>query len=335
MNQEKGMVCVALAIAVLLLINIRVLNACNACGGSTAGYNPDFTNYTRSHTVSFSNHIRLFDATVPVGHSLFNRNHPNDGHTHDLDLGTIDYDEIQVSYELRGTYYPIRNLALSAVLPFVQRQLFQEGKLLENQFSVGDILLLGQYHLINKTGSEQAKTGHRLSLGGGMKFPTAKFQMEGYNGVVEPTRQPGTGSFDFLCNVQYLFSLQSFGVNTFANYKANTGNKNEFRFGNMFNSTINMFYNQAIKSFGLIPNVGLTYEQTGKDRLHGEIYELDTGRKLLMNTFGMDIYVKQVGLSFTYFLPVYESLNGVQFENKHRFTISARYVFKDKEIKKD
>ena len=325
---------VAIYVLSIILISNTNLIACGACSATMNSYNSSFDIYKKNHSISFSSNVKTYGVYIPGGYEYFLGYHSTNlnGHQHGTVNPSAYYKQVHITHELRGNYQPVERVGISLILPLVQKRLFSNNALIEDVIGVGDAMLQAQYYVLNKMTKDSTRFKQRLSVGGGLKFPTGKFRQAGYDGLAEPSRQPGTGSFDFVIGVEHLVMYRQFGMNTIISYKANTKNKNGFRFANTFGLEYRMFYSQAIKKLNVVPNIGFNYEQSGRDQLNGEAYLLNSKGKMLSGSVGLDVYYMGIGVSFTYYRPLKQSLEGVQFENKQRFSAGLRYVFPDKII---
>src|SRR5690606_20888365 len=99
---------------------------------------------------------------------------------------------------------------------------------------------------------EREASSHRLNLGIGVKLPTGAF--EGMlTDRINPGFQVGTGSLDGIFSILHSYSENKLGINTSATYYLKTENKNEYRFGNQFSLSSNLYYNMPMKNSAFSP----------------------------------------------------------------------------------
>src|SRR5688572_14916977 len=67
---------------------------------------------------------------------------------------------------------------------------------------LGDVVVIGNYRVLT-TADEEALFQHTMLVGGGVKLPTGKFDVEDQGKLVNPNFQMGSGSVDFLVNAIY------------------------------------------------------------------------------------------------------------------------------------
>ena len=99
-------------------------------------------------------------------------------------------------------------------------------------------------------------------LGAGVKLPTGKFVIDASDPDVAAVAntQLGSGGTDILLNGMYNVSINKLGINTTVNYKINTANKEEYKFGNKLTAGSFVYYVFPLKGVMISPNVGLLYE---------------------------------------------------------------------------
>ncbi|MFN0256346.1 transporter family protein [Pedobacter ureilyticus] len=165
---------------------------------------------------------------------------------------------------------------------------------------LGDIAVMGYYNLFTKSTSLSSKLlVHSFWLGAGVKVPTGKYEPSERLAVTETPNnfQLGTASTDFTLNAAYDVRLNDLGVNLNVNYKVNTENKYEYRYGNKLTTNALLYYKfRLFHKLTLAPNAGILYETADKD-IENSKYEVDvsgghsaslvTGFELAMNKFSV------------------------------------------------
>lgn len=134
---------------------------------------------------------------------------------------------------------------------------------------LGDIALMGYYNVFNTATS----TGNKLLVqslwvGAGIKLPTGKYEPAERLAIQESPNnfQLGTASTDFTLNAAYDIRYQDLGLNVNANYKINTENKYNYRYGNKFTLNTLLYYKfRVAKVLTVAPNAGILYETAEKD----------------------------------------------------------------------
>jgi hypothetical protein len=134
---------------------------------------------------------------------------------------------------------------------------------------LGDVAVMGYYNAFNKRSS----VGYNLLVqslwvGAGVKAPTGKYEpAERALSTESPNNfQLGTASTDFTLNAAYDIRLMDLGLNINANYKINTQNKYDYRYGNKLTTNALLYYKiRLFNAMTISPNAGLLYETSQQD----------------------------------------------------------------------
>ncbi len=225
------------------------------------------------------------------------------------------------TYEIWGRYYITPKLQLSASLPLGNNNIGGE------RFSgLGDLNVQLQYHIFNTNLQANTKFRNRLFLGGGIKFPTGKYNEKSSDGDIEPHFQAGTGSFDYILLATYLAKMNKVGLSTDVVYKMNTKNSNDYKFGNEFNLDASLFYEIVTKGVVFLPNAGVYFEQAPEGEMSG-VPDPSSGGNVLFGSFGIDLSISKITLKLSYQAPISQKLNGGQPENDGRFISGFGFSF--------
>jgi len=180
----------------------------------------------------------------------------------------LSTDETYQSAEVWGGWNLGKKFRILAFVPYNFNKKVSQS-LNGDKNGLGDIAVMGYYNLFNKSGS----VGNNLLvqslwLGAGVKTPTGKYEPSERLAVQESPNnfQLGTASTDFTFNIAYDIRLQDLGLNANVNYKVNTENKYEYRYGNKLTTNVLAYYKFRIaKTFTIAPNAGVLYETSAKD----------------------------------------------------------------------
>lgn len=242
-------------------------------------------------------------------------------------LGAEFSDDTYSKVELWGRYYVTRRIQLYAFIPYVyndmngtDQKVFASG--------LGDISIMANYVLIN-TGEEKRDFKHTLIAGGGVKFPTGKFDLFDQGKIINRNFQMGTGSIDFNINAVYTIRYKKAGLNMETGYKINTRNSDDYLFGNQYRASAQLFFWQKIGPVSILPHAGATYEQANMHK-DGDIIQTNTGGNAWLGTGGLDIYAGRFTFGVNYQKPVsqhYNSDDTADITGKARWTASLTFNF--------
>ncbi|WP_316818988.1 transporter [Pedobacter nyackensis] len=237
---------------VLIIISLTVTRACDICGcgvgsyylGILPEYNKRFLGM-RYQYKSLRTHLGPHGERTP-----------------------ITADETYQSAELWGGWNIGSNFRLLAFVPYnFNERKSQTGNGSKN--GLGDIAVMGYYKLFDTKGTLGGRLlVQSLWIGGGIKVPTGKYEPAERTAIQESPNnfQLGTASTDFTVNAAYDIRYNDLGLNANVNYKINTENKYDYRYGNKFTGNLLAYYKIRIaKTVTVAPNAGVLYETAQKD----------------------------------------------------------------------
>ena len=180
----------------------------------------------------------------------------------------ITSDETYQSMEVWGGWNIGKRFRVLAFVPYnFNDRVAQTGNGSKN--GLGDIAVMGYYNLFNGGAMVGQKLlVHSLWIGAGVKAPTGKYEPGERLLVSESPNnfQLGTASTDFTLNAAYDVRLMDLGVNINANYKINTNNKYDYRYGNKLTTNALAYYKlRFFKNLTLAPNAGVLHETSQQD----------------------------------------------------------------------
>ena len=139
--------------------------------------------------------------------------------------------------------------------------------------------------------------------------------------------QMGTGSTDFIFNAMYNIHLGIFGINTTANYKVNTINSSNFRYGDRFSINSFAYYQtKAGKGIFMAPNIGLLYLHNGQNNL-AKTKVNETGGYVVSASAGLDINIRNVTVGTNVQLPFAQNFAHHQTDEKVSGLVHVTYTF--------
>ncbi len=307
MNKKKT----SISFLILYFAMISASLSCDICGcsvgGNYFGILPKFQNNfigVRYQYRSFdSEHLILFPGDVPMKtHETF--------HT----------------AELWGRYVVNRKLHLFAFLPY-NYYIRDENETRSVVSGVGDISLMASYIVINTGNELSSNWKHALQIGAGIKLPTGKSNsIEPHSGLLIPSLQVGTGSFDLPFNLIYTLRYNQVGLNVEANYRMNTSNKRKYKFGDRITSSARIFYWKKIKNTSFLPHLGMSFEYGFIDQ-DKKVKQEYTQSNVLMGNVGIDVYYRKMILNLSTQMPLYQDIAQGQIVSKQRLYAGVSFLF--------
>jgi hypothetical protein len=222
--------------------------------------------------------------------------------------------------ELWGGIHIGKKIQLLAFIPYYQnKQVDDDGT--TKPSGLGDITVMGQYQvfrILTPTGGHTL-IDQQLWLGAGVKAPTGSFNAnlnDPSTTVADINAQLGTGSVDFLLNGLYSIKVGNIGINASANYKMNTVNGDNYKYGNKFTGNLIGYYHIAVKQDAISPNIGLGYENVAMNRLQSEKVQF-TGSTITSAIAGVEFNFNKIGIGVNGQIPLAQ--NFTEGQTKLRF----------------
>lgn len=225
-----------------------------------------------------------------------------------------------------------RNVEIQAFVPFH----FHSREYIDKTTSIkglGDISVLANYTLLDKKQGgyieKKDKTyliNHLLKIGGGVKLPTGEYN-KSVNNSINPSFQLGTGSVDYVTNLQYVFKYNNFGITNYVNYYIKTVNDKNYKFGNQFNFNTTLFYVfKDAKKRTFVPSLGISGEFYDENKLHKLIIRNTNGDALFSN-IGVEYNTKKITLGTSAMYPIRQNLAQGAINVKFRSSLYINYNF--------
>ena len=308
MNCLKGLITNA------LLTIVQISFACDLCS-SYLGINPHYNKNSIG--------IRYRESSFLGEHTHFN------DHNHDFSEtinSTNQSKEVYRTTEIYGRWYPNPKLQLFYTIPFGRHTEWENRKMQTDYYGIKDVLAIGQFQLINTIQRDSSQLLHRLLIGGGIKLPTGTYKKKNSIKVIDPTMQLGSGSLDLMVAGTYLAKYKRLGWSTTITYSINGKNRINYRFANRLNITSQLFYENKIGKYTVMPSLGIYSELAQRDQWK-EVTQYNTGGKVSFAVIGISLYKNNWAVNFNYLNPVYEYLFGQQGENQARITTGVSHAF--------
>jgi len=223
-----------------------------------------------------------------------------------------------------------KKFRIMASIPYSFNTRTNQG-ITKSKNGLGDISIWGYYQLLNKKNTVFKKKllVQTLWLGVGAKLPSGKYNPADKNSASSDINlfQLGTGSFDLNTGLMYDIRLQDAGMNITANYKINSKNKYDYRYGSKINLNAQFYYKFKIKnSIVLAPNAGLQYEYSDLDTEKGLTVSV-SGGKLLSGVAGLEIVYKKIAAGFNFQTQLSQQLALGIVEAGNRLMIHCSFAF--------
>jgi hypothetical protein len=276
---------VTIGLAVLLSFTLKACPICGCGGGNLyMGLMPDF----KYHFIGLRYHYTQYHTQLISDPSQFSTNYYN-------------------SVELWGGMRVSNKLQLLAFVPYYMNRQIDDDGITRTQ-GLGDITIMGQYLVFKSSrhAGNRKTLNQQLWFGGGIKLPTGSFNadmLDSNTTVADINAQIGTGSVDFLLNGMYVISIRNFGVSVSANYKINTVNDENYKFGNKFTGNLIAFYNISAGQNTITPNIGLGYENVATNSLQRKDVPF-TGSQIMTAIAGVEMNFGKISVGVNGQLPM-------------------------------
>lgn len=293
----------------ILLLSLSVNSyACDICGCAANAFSVGMLPNSKHHFLGVRSTFRWFESKpAPDGHGFRETSQ-----------------QFFTTTEVFGRYKIGNRFQVQAFVPYVYNQKTDSVRM--NIQGLGDIVALGNYIFVDNMDSLNAKVRHSGTIGIGVKTPTGKFFKLGFE---ELNMLPGTGSIDFLANLNYSVQFGKFGLQNETGFTYKTENKYKYQFGNALSISQMAFYRWDINSdLKLIPQIGVNFMHNWKDRKNGELSE-DTfnGGNIYNGQINLFVLYRNVGVNAQVFVPIYQQLNRGYVSQKSMFRIGLTYFF--------
>lgn len=227
-----------------------------------------------------------------------------------------------------GRFYPFKRLQVFVFVPYHYNYVQEAGQTTVMD-GLGDISISANYMLLNTADSTHYKLKHTLLIGGGIKTPTGKNNFTNNEGIILSNMQPGTGSWDFMLNMNYTLRYRSIGLSTEASYQIPTVNQRDYLYGNKLNAGMLAFSWQQINQLSLLPQAGVRMQYSAQD-LSSYEYNISnpySGGTQWYATAGMGCYYKAFAVTGLYSLPFAGNYADGLVTAHNRFELQLQYLF--------
>ncbi len=229
------------------------------------------------------------------------------------------------TWDLWGQFLPTERLQIVAILPFNHFTRTLETQRTVSQ-GIGDLVALIHYNTVRHAWGENSAWKQQWWLGGGIKWPTGKFDPALIQQGINPNMQPGTGAPDAILSTMYALRYNRWGIAYEALFRLCTPNTEGYRFGNRLNTSARLFFQTQTGPLRWMPTLGAAYEWSAEDRNQGNKVP-DTGGYCLLGQVGLDIFSQRVALSMTWQTPLSQHLGNGFLQARQRIQIGASVLF--------
>ncbi|HEX3025021.1 MAG TPA: hypothetical protein VHP12_07400 [Chitinophagaceae bacterium] len=288
-----------LFIAAILLIAVTSGYACSICGcGGGNLYMGLFPNFKKSFIGLRWNyaeyHTSLLNNPAQFSHNFYN------------------------TTEIWSGFNIGKRFQVLAFLPYHYNVQFDDDMGHVSKNGMGDITVLANYKLFDTRylKNQTNKTSQQVWIGGGIKLPTGSFNVnvsDSTTTLADINAQIGTGSVDLFLNARHTIQFNNFGINTSVNYKIGLPNSQNYKYGNKLSFNSIASYRISNRNVNIIPNAGLSFENTESNQLNGQkIYLSDglnsgtfaTGGHVLSALTGVEVTIKDITIGANIQIPM-------------------------------
>jgi hypothetical protein len=299
----------------ILFTQVTLINACDICGCASSSFSMGLLPSSKHHFIGIRSSIKNFESREI--HALSTR---------------FDSEQHFSTTEIFGRYKISNKFQVLATVPYIYNVKKDSISTLKID-GIGDPILLFNYVFVDNTDSLTKKFKQSGTIGIGVKFPLGSFYKLGFS---EINMLPGTGSFDFISNLNYSLQYRSYGLQNETSFTLKTANKYLYQFGNAFSSSNMLFYRWVVNdNLKIVPQIGVNYNFNWEDIKNGKKSE-DTfnGGAIINSQFNLFVIYKNFGLNINMFLPLNQELNQGYVRQKNSFRVALNYFINEKSKRK-
>jgi hypothetical protein len=294
----------------LLTMSSLSVRACDQCSCASSGFMGIVPQFGK-HFVGFQYNYQQFK-TTHLG-SLY------DGAEQERSVEHFH------TIELLVRYVPHWRVQILGSLPFVYRTQSSNINGSFVGYGIGDASVGALYTVLSTPDTIGKKVRHNLIVGAGLKMPTGTTQFKQDNEVLHQNLQPGTGSWDPNFNLRYIIRIKRWGISSLANYKLNTANRLDYKFGDRITGFVGAFYWTVYKEVTFMPQLALNADYAFTD-IDNHRRQIKTSGYLISARAEVQIGYKRFISSLGYGLPVGYKLSSGEVAPKHQINFSILFL---------
>lgn len=288
---------------------------CDVCGGAVGNVSGDvvpgiFNNYLGFNT-SFrgfsSTHLTLFESEEAMHSS-----------------------ELFAFGSIHGRYSPIRRLQFLVNAPYssVRKEMNEE---VQSVSGFSDVSLRTNFLVVDRV-DDTLKKYTNVFIGGSMKAPTGRASFRDQEvALFHRNMLPGSGAFDFGAHADVFLRRGKFGFVATNTFSFRGAIRNEYDYGNVFQSRISGFHLFEFSGSSLMIDIGAELMLIGEDRdlIYNEADKY-TGGTTLSPSIRINYFWNSLVFNFQIQRPIYQNLASGQVQNEYAAQFGAIYLIKKK-----
>lgn len=302
-----------------LLISYSGLG-CDVCGCQMGGMSLGITPQKNSNFIGLNYNYANFKASIQHNSIYLEDERSNDTYT---------------SVDLVAKFNLNKKFWIYSVVPYGYNIMDGSLQSVKSNGIKDPIAILFAKVLDTQPDSTNSNWFHLLNLGAGFKAPLGNFNLTDQQSdspqIINPNFQMGSGSWDGLGLLSYKVKYKKIGFSNEHIFKVNGKNSNQYKFGNQYNTSFNVFSWWFKKGYSFLPFAGAYYEwggihkegenQTTVTNTGGQAIYTNLGTKLIYNNWGINLLAQ---------LPISQNFNtdsNTSIIGGWRFQIGLRYYF--------
>lgn len=248
-------------------------------------------------------------------------------HANDPSIWGKEVTEYYNTLELRGVFYHREIFKTTAILPMSINTQSLDNVLRYQVVGISDPIIIESVQIFNTLKGKNVLK-HRVEVGAGIKFPLGATDLTYEEGTPNLDLQPGTGSWDGILTATYLMKYKkSLGWFTNVNYKLNSANQVDYKYGNALNVTSSFFYQTQGEKVKWMPTAGGYVEMAAQDQDLGLLQD-ESGGNIWFATAGFKVFWKSFNLTTDFQKVVKSNLNGYrQLYTRYKLNVGLTYSF--------